>query len=533
MFQGLVKFFKKIVRGLGPIIVAAIFITAVYLLYREIRKYSFDELYMSVYRIPNWNLFMSVFFAIINYIILIGYDWLAIRGIHKNLPIHKVSLVSFVGQAVSYNFGALLGGSTVRYRFYRSWGFSSIDIVKLILMLAITFWVGALGLAGAIFLFIPPEIPPDLAHYFPMQDIRPLGALLLVIAISYLLVCKFVHKPIHIGGKEFSFPPFHIAVTQAIVASADLVAACGCLYVLLPESANISFIQFLPMYLMAMVAVVLTHVPGGAGVLEITILHLTSASTQDVLAALLCFRVIYYLIPLLIAVIIFIIYEVHKQTEENIHLWKKVFRYLKVYAPVIVYFCVFVIGSIFITIVMLPIGKEHLEVLQKIFPHWVIDISSIITGVSGIFLLFLSVGVKNRKQRAFYLSIICIFAGCIGIALSMLNFIISVSIVCISLLFLYVRHSFYRKTSLWNGDFSIRWFTTALSICICSAILGLSIRHVDIGNIFWITYEHVQSSHRIIRVILCEAFVIAFLIVRYIEITSICMIKRKKHSCID
>lgn len=83
-----------------------------------------------------------------------------------------MSLVSFVGQAVSYNFGALLGGSTVRFRFYSSWGFSPMDIVRLVLMLAITFWVGALGLVGAIFMIAPPEIPPELGMHMPL-DIRP------------------------------------------------------------------------------------------------------------------------------------------------------------------------------------------------------------------------------------------------------------------------------------------------------------------------------------------------------------------------
>ena len=81
---------------------------------------------------------------IVNYIILVGYDWLALKAIHKSLPLPRVGLVSLVGQAVSYNFGALLGGTSVRYRFYSAWGFSLVEIVRLVLMLAVTFWVGAL-----------------------------------------------------------------------------------------------------------------------------------------------------------------------------------------------------------------------------------------------------------------------------------------------------------------------------------------------------------------------------------------------------
>ena len=177
MLKQLLLALKRLLRALGPVLVGCIFLGAVYLLYREISKYSLADIRMSLAQISTGSIILSVLLAIINYIILIGYDWLALKGIHKTLPVSRVSLVSFVGQAVSYNFGALLGGSTVRFRFYSSWGFSPMDIVRLVLMLAITFWVGALGLVGAIFMIAPPEIPPELGMHMPL-DIRPLGAIL-------------------------------------------------------------------------------------------------------------------------------------------------------------------------------------------------------------------------------------------------------------------------------------------------------------------------------------------------------------------
>lgn len=129
MLKQLLLALKRLLRALGPVLVGCIFLGAVYLLYREISKYSLADIRMT------WPSFhgassCSVLLAIITYIILIGYDWLALKGIHKTLPVSRVSLVSFVGQAVSYNFGALLGGSTVRFRFYSSWGFSPMDLVR-------------------------------------------------------------------------------------------------------------------------------------------------------------------------------------------------------------------------------------------------------------------------------------------------------------------------------------------------------------------------------------------------------------------
>ena len=123
MLKQLLLALKRLLRALGPVLVGCIFLGAVYLLYREISKYSLADIRMSLAQISTGSIILSVLLAIINYIILIGYDWLALKGILKTLPVSRVSLVSFVGQAVSYNFGALLGGSTVRFRFYSSWGF--------------------------------------------------------------------------------------------------------------------------------------------------------------------------------------------------------------------------------------------------------------------------------------------------------------------------------------------------------------------------------------------------------------------------
>ncbi|PWM65753.1 MAG: lysylphosphatidylglycerol synthetase family protein, partial [Desulfovibrionaceae bacterium] len=144
---------KKYLGILGKLLVLAIFALAIWLLYQKLRSYSLHEIKLSLRQIPAAHLALSFGLMILNYTVLVGYDWLALKAIHKKLGMARVCMVSFVGCVISYNFGALLGGSTVRYRLYSAWGFSALDIVRLVLMLAVTFWVGAMGLAGAIFLF--------------------------------------------------------------------------------------------------------------------------------------------------------------------------------------------------------------------------------------------------------------------------------------------------------------------------------------------------------------------------------------------
>ncbi|MDR1776603.1 MAG: hypothetical protein LBR31_02075 [Desulfovibrio sp.] len=315
---------KKYMRFLAPVLVAGIFVLAVWLLYHKLKAYSLDQIRESLSQISSGRIIFSLFLTCISYMILIGYDWLAVKAIHKSLPLGRVAMVSFVGQTVSYNFGALLGGTTVRWRLYSNWGFSLVDIARLVLMLAVTFWVGALGMVGAIFLFKPPLMPDELLDKLPIADMRILGLVLFLIACSYLVLCCTVRKPLHIRGREFVFPPPHIAFAQAAVAGIDIVAAAACMYVLLPGDMGVGFLDFLPGYLMAQVAVVLTHVPGGVGVFELVILHLThTAHTETVFAVVLIFRLLYYILPLLAAALLLLAYEVRQNGSRFWHLFRK------------------------------------------------------------------------------------------------------------------------------------------------------------------------------------------------------------------
>lgn len=289
---------KKFGNIAGKILVIGIFLVALWLLYEKLREYTLADILRSIRAIPPSHIFFSLCLMVLDYLVLIGYDWLALRAINKKISNIKVAFVSLVGQSVSLNFGALLGGTAIRYRIYSVWKFKALDIVRLVFMLAVTFWVGAMGLAGVICLFMTVDVPPELKLPISM---KLLGVILLGFCMLYLLVCYLAQgHSVRIFKKEFSLPSFKIAVWQTFVACADLVVAGGILYVLLPSSLGISFVQFLPSFVLAQITVVLTHVPGGIGVLEVIIMHLNpNIPTETLFAALLLFRLIYYIIPLI------------------------------------------------------------------------------------------------------------------------------------------------------------------------------------------------------------------------------------------
>lgn len=465
---------KKYLRYLGPLLISAIFLLAVYLLYHKLKSYSVAQIRESLSQISHTRITLSLLLMAVNYMILVGYDWLALKAIHKSLPLPRVGLVSFVGQAVSYNFGALLGGTSVRYRFYSAWGFSLTDIVRLVLMLAVTFWVGALGLCGAIFMVAPPIIPDELLVKMPLKDVRILGAILFAIACSYLALCFFIRKPVHMFGKEFVFPPPRIAIAQALVAGVDIVAAAACMYVLLPGDMGISFIDFLPSYLMAQVAVVLTHIPGGVGVFELVILHLTHTThEQMVFAAVLLFRLIYFIIPLLAAALLLALYEVRQRRQ----VLRGAGRWLSVLSHTISAYMCFSAGIILLVSSTLPLGHHALSMLRIMEPYHVTAIGHFVSCLSGAALLFVSYGLERRQTRAFYMAV---FFLCLGIAGALLNGFSWLTAGMVSVVLLAVcmaRRRFYRASFFWQEPIPLFWLGGTMGVLVLVGALGWTLYH--------------------------------------------------------
>ena len=464
---------KKYLRYLGPILITCLFVLAIYLLYRKLESYSIQQIRESIAQVSYVSIALSLVLMVINYGILVGYDWLALKAIHKTLPLQRVGLVSLVGQAVSYNFGALLGGTSVRYRFYSAWGFKLEEIVRLVLMLAVTFWVGALGLCGFVFLICPPTLPPELIEKMPIHDVRLLGAVLLAVALSYIVLCFTVRKPLHIFGREFVFPAPRIALAQLFVAGIDIVAAAACMYVLLPHDIGLSFMDFLPGYLMAQVAVVLTHVPGGVGVFELIILHLTHTPNEKaVVAAVLLFRLIYYIIPLLAAAVLLAVYEARQRTD----VLREAGRWLFVLSHSIAAYITFAAGCILLVSATLPCLTPMMY-RMSVLPWWLVQGGHFVCALSGAMLLFVSYGLERRQRRAFHLAVIFLSLGIVGALLKSFGWLTAAMVAVILLAVCLAHRRFYRSSFFWEEAVPLYWLVGALGVLLLVFAMGWGIYH--------------------------------------------------------
>lgn len=310
--------FIKLLRILRIAVVLLVFVGAVWLLYLKAREISPDDFQRNLAQIRPWQIWAAMGLVALNYFFLCSYDYLAIRYIGRPISLPKLGMAAFIGHVSSFNFGAILGGSFMRSRFYSAWGFSAVEVVQLIAILGITFWLGVLAIAGMVFVLAPFEVPAEVSQAIPqwlrpvfdllMSDIRVFGFLLLVIVAGYVAICTVRRKPLNVFGAHIPLPPPWLTLGQIAVSCADLAIAAGVFYVLLPPEADISYIRCLGVFLLGMVAAVITHIPGGIGVFDVIMLSLLDQDT--VAGAVAAYRVAYYLIPLAVAGLLLIGFEV-------------------------------------------------------------------------------------------------------------------------------------------------------------------------------------------------------------------------------
>lgn len=309
---------KRFLHILGSFLVLLIFLGAVWLLAKELRHYTFQEIVSHIRNTSARQIAAAIGLTVLSYVILVGYDFLAVLFVGQKLSLAKIALASFAGYAFSYNFGATLAGTSIRYRLYAGWDVPALKIVKLLVILGLTFWFGLFFLAGFLFLLTPLKIPRELLDDLNAQgagleswvqllttNFRIVGVVLLVLALGYIALAAVFHGRLRLFGKDIPVPPLGLTVYQYAIASADFVVAAAVLWVLLPPMDNTDFTRVMGVYILAYVAEVLTHVPGGWGVFELPLIYLLPADRGQLFAAVLLFRVIYRLVPVLIAALLF------------------------------------------------------------------------------------------------------------------------------------------------------------------------------------------------------------------------------------
>lgn len=287
---------------------AAFFMLVAWLLVTQARTVEWGEVFASVANYPLSSLLGAVVLALLSLTLYSSFDLLGRYYTGHTLRAPTVMRVTFISYVFNLNLGSLVGGVALRYRLYARLGLSTGTITRVMSLSMLSNWMGYLLLAGIIFGFHTPALPPG--WKIGSGGLQIVGFVLLAISIIYLLLCALSRqRSFTLRGHEISLPSLRLAALQLCMGASNWLLMGGVVYMLLQQ--KVGFATVVGVLLVAAVAGVVTHVPAGLGVLEAVFVVLLSHQLpkHELLAALLAYRAIYYLAPLTLAVALYLVAE--------------------------------------------------------------------------------------------------------------------------------------------------------------------------------------------------------------------------------
>ena len=292
---------RRLKNSLGIAASVAIAGLAAYVLYTTFQRISFADVLANMRATPAGTLWLAAACAVGAFTVLAAYEVVVVRYVKHCIGRAKPVITALIAFPLGHAVGqTLLSGSALRYRMYAPAGFSAMEVGATVLLCGMPY-VLAFGLLLDLSLVFGAEA---LAPLFRISSdwLFALGCLGLVKDAGYLVFVWRRKQPIRLGGWAVNVPTLRLTALQLVVGVTDIVLISSVLYLLLPESADIALLPFIAVYLASILVGVVSHVPAGLGVLEsMLLLLMPHVPPEQLLASVLLYRVIYEVVPLVIA----------------------------------------------------------------------------------------------------------------------------------------------------------------------------------------------------------------------------------------
>lgn len=286
----------------------AFFALVAWLLVHHARALDWDAVGDALQALPVPALLLAALLAAASHTLYSTFDLFGRHLTGHDLPTRRVMGITFISYAFNLNFGALVGGIAFRYRLYARHGQRHAQTTQVLTISMLTNWLGYLAVGGVVLLLAPPTLPEG--WEFGVTGLRGAGVAMLAGAAAWVALCGLSpRRRWTVRGDPVELPSARVALLQLAVSSLNWMLIASIVYVLL--EARVDYAAVLGTLLAAAVAGVITHVPAGLGVLEAVFVALLSdrVPTGTLLAALLAYRALYYLLPLAVASVAYLLVE--------------------------------------------------------------------------------------------------------------------------------------------------------------------------------------------------------------------------------
>lgn len=472
--------------GLGvTLLLFAIALIACRHLLSELDLYALHD---SILAVPQPALLGAVTATVVGFIVLLGYEWSASRYAGVTLPPQTLLLGGFTAFAIGNAIGlSLLSGGSVRYRLYARHGLGAADVAHMTLFASLSLGCALPPLAALATLSNLPAASTALHLPVPLLATISVTVLLLmsvlVVGIYRRRLPDQPHRDsllVRAGRRTLRLPGRRLTFLQLVITALDIAAAATVLYLLLPEAPP--FGAFLLVYLLALAAGVLSHVPGGVGVFEAILLaaFADKLGAAPLAAALLLYRLIYVLLPMLVACVLLLVNEAQRlfQTRQTL-------RAASGLAAPVLAVLVFLSGVVLLFSGVTPEIDTRLEHIGFLIPHRLVDASHFGASLVGVLCLLLAQGLRRRLSAAWMLTTVLLLVGALLSLLKGFDWEEATLLTLTAALLAVFRRSFYRPSRLTELPFSPLFLIA--SLCVLGASIWLLL----------FAYQDVPYSHQL------------------------------------
>jgi len=305
-------------RRAGRLIAFAFFAGAALLLADRARSIDWPAVGLALRSYQAPILLQALLLTALGHFVFSAYDLIGRRYAGHHLPARRVLAIAGVSYAFNLNLGAMLGGMGFRYRLYSRQGLGTRQILRVLALALATNWTGYLLIAGLAFVAAPPELPARWPVNAPA--LRGTGLLLLALLAAWLAMCAFAkRRDWHFRKLHLRLPSLPMALLQVALSALSWGLIAVTIYSLMPDPMPLAAVM--GTYYLATLATLVIRVPGGLGVVEAVFLALLGPvySEVQVLAALLAWRAIWFLLPLLPAIPVCLLLETRWRKPEGEH----------------------------------------------------------------------------------------------------------------------------------------------------------------------------------------------------------------------
>lgn len=282
-------------------VAGAVFVVLVIvLIYRSLSGVDWGKVVQALKSYNAKTLLPAAGLACVSFLLHASFDLLGRHYTRHHLSAVRVMVTAFIAYIFNLNIGAVVGGLGVRLRLYSRANVSGSQVAGVYTIAIVTNWTGYMLIAGLVFGLYPPTLPPSWG--ISQIALRLLGVAMLLAGLAYWWACaRARRRTIRIRGHRFSLPSLRFALLQSALSVTNWITLAAIINLLLPKEVNLPSV--LSVLLIGSVAGALAHIPAGLGVLETVFIVMLGGQVphHTILAALIVYRAMYYLIPMVFA----------------------------------------------------------------------------------------------------------------------------------------------------------------------------------------------------------------------------------------